>query len=119
MESSECWWCNCGRRQSRHRLFVECRAWPPQTRRLWRGSSKDCGWEHPRAPAVRWLWEESAIRAVLEFLEEHPGGIQDIRQGNIGASGAGGGGGGREPGVRKRGEGWARPAPGCVPLSFP
>ena len=29
LQSSECWWCNCGRRQSRFHLFVECRAWAP------------------------------------------------------------------------------------------
>ena len=26
LKSSECWWCNSGGRQSRHHLFVECRA---------------------------------------------------------------------------------------------
>ena len=31
-ESDECWWCNCGKRQSRHHLFTECRAWMPQIR---------------------------------------------------------------------------------------
>ena len=70
LESNECWWCNRGRRQLRHHLFVECRAWAPQIRRLWRGIGKDCGWEHPRAPAVRWLWDEGATGAVLEFLED-------------------------------------------------
>ena len=38
---SEFWWCNCGRRQSRHRLFVEYRAWAPQIRTLWRRIIKD------------------------------------------------------------------------------
>ena len=28
LETDECWWCNCGRRQSRHHLFTECRARP-------------------------------------------------------------------------------------------
>ena len=31
---------------------------------------KDCGWEHPRAPAVRWLWDERTAGAVLGFLED-------------------------------------------------
>ena len=31
---------------------------------------KDCGWEHPRAPAVRKPWDERATEAVLEFLED-------------------------------------------------
>ena len=55
LETDECWWCNCGRRQSRHHLFTECRAWRPQIRKLWRRIGKDCGWEHPKAPALRWL----------------------------------------------------------------
>ena len=68
-ESDECWWCNCGRRQSRHHLFTECRAWMPQIRELWRRIGKDCGWEHPRAPALRWLWKDDAVGAVVGFLE--------------------------------------------------
>ena len=51
--TSECWWCNSGRRQSRHHLFTECRAWAPQVRRLWKRVGKDCGWKHRRAPSVR------------------------------------------------------------------
>ena len=30
--SSEYWWCSCGRGQSRHHLFVECKAWAPKQR---------------------------------------------------------------------------------------
>ena len=30
---------------------------------------KDCGWEHPRAPAPRWLWKDDAVGAVVDFLE--------------------------------------------------
>ena len=30
---------------------------------------KDCEWEHPRAPALRWLWNDDAVGAVVEFLE--------------------------------------------------
>ena len=41
----------------------------PQIRELWRRIGKDCGWEHPRAPALRWLWKDDAVGAVVEFLE--------------------------------------------------
>ena len=70
MESNECWWCSCGKRQSRHHLFTDCRAWSPQIRRLWKRVGKECHWEHPRARSVRWLWKEEATGAVLEFLED-------------------------------------------------
>ena len=69
-ESSECRWCRCGKRESRYHLFVECRAWAPQIRRLWRRVGKDCGWKHPNAPAVRMLWKEGATEAVLVLLED-------------------------------------------------
>ena len=67
--TDECWWGSCGRRQSRHHLFMEYRAGRPQIRELWRRVGKDCGWEHPRAPALRWLWKDDAVGAVVEFLE--------------------------------------------------
>ena len=41
----------------------------PQIRELWRRVGKDYGWEHPRAPALRWLWKDDAVGAVVEFLE--------------------------------------------------
>ena len=69
LESDERWWCNYGKRQSWFHLFVECRAFAPQIRELWKRVGKDCGWEHPRAPALRWLWKGDVIGAVLEFLE--------------------------------------------------
>ena len=69
LATTDCWWCNCEKRQSRHHLFTECRAWAPQIRELWRRVGKDCGWEHPRAPALRWLWKDDAVGAVVEFLE--------------------------------------------------
>ena len=49
--------------------FVECRAWAPQIRELCQRVGKDCGWEHPRAPALRWLWKDDAVGAVVDFLE--------------------------------------------------
>ena len=67
-ESSKCRWCSCGRRESRHHLLVECKAWAPQIRRLWRRVGKDCGGKHPKAPAVRKLRKGGATEAVSEFL---------------------------------------------------
>ena len=72
LETDECWWCNCGKRQSRHHLFTEYRAWAPQIRALWERVGKDCRWEHPRAPSMRWVWKEDATEAVIEFLEDTP-----------------------------------------------
>ena len=42
---------------------------PPQVGELWRRVGKDCGWEHPRAPALRWLWKDDAVGVVVDFLE--------------------------------------------------
>ena len=68
LDSDECWWCRCGKRQSRHRLFVECKIWS-QIRTLWQRVGKYCGWEHPRAPVLRRLWKDGAVGVVVEFLE--------------------------------------------------
>ena len=35
--SSECWWHGSGERQSRYHLFVRCRRWVPEIRRLAEG----------------------------------------------------------------------------------
>ena len=70
LETDKCWLCNCGRRQSRHHLFAECWAWLPQIRDLWRRIGKEFHWEHPRAPALRWLWKEEAKEAVIELLQD-------------------------------------------------
>ena len=70
LESSECRWCGNGKRESRPHLLMECQAWAPQIRRLWKWVGKDRGWKHPRAPAVIKLWKEEATGAVLEFLVE-------------------------------------------------
>ena len=67
-ESDECRHCSCGRRESRYHLFVECKAWAPRIRRLWKRVGKDCRWKHPRAPVVKKLWKEEATEAALEFL---------------------------------------------------
>ena len=69
-ESGECQWCRCGKRESRHHIFVECRAWVPQIQRLWKRVANDCKWRHPRAPAVRKLRKEGAIEGVVQFLRD-------------------------------------------------
>ena len=66
-ESSDCRWCGSGKRESRHHLFIECRAWAPQIQRPWERVGKDYRWERPRAPAVRNLWKEGATEAVLKY----------------------------------------------------
>ena len=71
-ESSDCRWCGNGKRESRHHLFTERRAFTPQIRRLWARIVKDCRWEHPKAPSVRKLWKEGATEAVLELLGDMP-----------------------------------------------
>ena len=69
-ESSDFKWCGSGKRESRHHLFIECRAWAPQIQRLWKQVGKDCRWEHPRAPAVRKLWKGGGTEAALEYLAD-------------------------------------------------
>ena len=68
LDTDKCWWCSCGKRQTRHHLFTECWAWAPQIRRLWKRIGRDYQWQHPRAPSVRWLWDERATEVVLECL---------------------------------------------------
>ena len=110
--------CNRDRRQSCHHLFVECRAWASQIRRLWRRIGKDCGWEHPRAPAVRWLWDERATGAVLEFLEDTRVGYRTSAREMLGPQGQEGEaeGEGQASGGRRGGQGRPRL---YFPLSFP
>ena len=66
-DDDRCWWCGGGKRQTRHHLFTECRAWMPQIRRLWKGIGKAHGRKHPRAPSGEWLWREKSTEAVLAF----------------------------------------------------
>ena len=64
--SDECWWCRSGERQTRYHLFVRCRRWTPEIRRLWQDIERGCG---PRAPSVRFLFRDTrATPAVLDFL---------------------------------------------------
>ena len=109
LESDECWWCKCGKRQTRHHLFTECRAWALQIRKLWERIREDCHWEHPRA-SVRWLWKEEATEAVLEFLEDTPVGSRSSGMARAKVD---------ENGKRRAGRGgWAGPTLGCLFFRF-
>ena len=49
----KCWWCRGGKQQIRHHLFTECKAWLPQTRKMWGAIGRAHGWKNPRAPAMK------------------------------------------------------------------
>ena len=67
--SNHCWRCGSGERQSRYHLFVKCRRWGPQIRRLWQRIGKGCG--ESVAPSVRGLFNDArATPAVPEFPED-------------------------------------------------
>ena len=69
--NDRCWWCGSGERQTRHHLFIRCRRWAPEVRRLWQRVEEDCEWESPRAPSVRLLFRGArATPVVLELLED-------------------------------------------------
>ena len=69
-QSDQCWWCGSGEKQSQYPLFVKCRRWAPEIRRLWQRVEVDCGWLGPRAPTVRALFgNPDATPALLEFLD--------------------------------------------------
>ena len=67
--SDLCFWCGSGEKQTRHRLFIKCRRWGPEIRKMWQRSRLDCEWGG--APSIRFLFgNERAVPAVLEFLEK-------------------------------------------------
>ena len=67
-ESDTCFWCGSGERQSRHHLFVKCRRWTPEIKRLWQRVRAETGWGG--APGIRKLFgDERNVKAILEFLE--------------------------------------------------
>ena len=71
LPSDRCWWCGQDVRQTRHHLFVNCAAWKPQIKELWKGVGYLCGWRNPRAPRMALLFgDERATRAVLSFLRK-------------------------------------------------
>ena len=58
-------------RRHRYRLFVRCRRWAPEIRRLWQRVEADCEWLGPRAPTVSALFgNPQATPALLEFLDD-------------------------------------------------
>ena len=64
-----CWWCGSGERRTRFHLFVKCRRWEPEIKRMWQRIRLDCGWGG--APSIRRLFgDERAVPAILEFLED-------------------------------------------------
>lgn len=69
-DDDRCWRCGGGKRKTCHHLIIECRAWHPQTSKLWKDiyTGKAYEWKHPRAPSVRWLWKEKSTEVVLGFL---------------------------------------------------
>ena len=70
IKDDKCGWCGGRKRQTRHHLFVECRAWLPYTRKMWKSIGKAHGWKHPKSPSIKWLWKERSTEAVLKMLGE-------------------------------------------------
>ena len=68
-ESDTCFWCGSGERQTRFHLFVRCRRWSPEIRKLWQRVRTESG--EGGAPSVRKLFgNERNVKAILEFLEK-------------------------------------------------
>ena len=71
LSSDKCWWCGQDERQTRHHLFVNCAAWKPQIKELWKDVGYLCGWKHPRASRIALLFgDERATGAVLSSLRK-------------------------------------------------
>ena len=67
-ENDTCFWCGSGEKQTRHHLFVKCRRWTPEIRKLWQRVRAEGG---RGAPSVRRLFgREGNVKAILEFLEK-------------------------------------------------
>ena len=68
-DSDRCFWCGTGEKQTRYHLFVKCRRWSPEIRRLWQRVRMETGWGG--APSIRKLFgSEKNVKAILEFLAE-------------------------------------------------
>ena len=68
-ESEVCFWCGSGAVQTRHHLFVVCRRWKPEIKKLWQMVRLETG--HGGAPSIRRLFgDERNVKAILEFLEK-------------------------------------------------
>ena len=66
-DNDTCFWCGSGERQTRHHLFIKCRRWTPEIKRLWQKVRAETG--EGGAPTVRKLFREKNTKAILEFLE--------------------------------------------------
>ena len=67
-DSDKCFWCGSGEKQTRYHLFVKCRRWKPEIRKLWQKVKMETGWGG--APSIRKLFgNEKNIKAILEFLD--------------------------------------------------
>ena len=68
-DSDECFWCGTGERQTRFHLFVRCRRWAPEIKKLWKRVREGAG-GRGGAPSIRRLFgNEGNSEAILEFLE--------------------------------------------------
>ena len=68
-QEGTCWFCGSGERQTRFHLFVKCKRWEPEIKRLWQKVRLECGWGG--APSIRKLFgDERNVPAILEFLED-------------------------------------------------
>ena len=68
-DSDTCYWCGSEERQTRYHLFVKCRRWTPEIKRLWQRMRAETG--EGGAPSVRKLFRnEKNTKAILEFLRE-------------------------------------------------
>ena len=70
-DSDQCWWCESGKRMTRHHLFTECERWLPQIKDLWKEVGRVLGWKHPKSKRISDLFTDNKkglTEAVLEFL---------------------------------------------------
>ena len=69
VNSDTCFWYGSGERQSRYHLFVKCKRWTPEIKKLWQRVRSETGWRG--APTIRKLFgDERNAKAILEFLEK-------------------------------------------------
>ena len=67
-EGDKRFWCGSGERQTRYHLFVKCRRWTPEIKKMWQRARVETG--EGGAPSVRKLFgDERNVKAILEFLE--------------------------------------------------